>query len=81
LCLPVWRVLRCLLFPGALGWPVGHPHPRLTKTVSYLVRRRWSVYRAGYVELDCSGRAVGDREAVDPTVEGAASGRRNSGHA
>ncbi|MDQ0710626.1 hypothetical protein QFZ55_000078 [Streptomyces luteogriseus] len=32
------------------------------------------------VELDCSGRAVGDREAADPTIEGAAAGRRNAGH-
>ncbi|MFD5163480.1 helix-turn-helix domain-containing protein [Streptomyces hawaiiensis] len=37
-------------------------------------------YGAGYVELDCSGRAVGDREAADPTIEGAAAGRRNAGH-
>ncbi|WP_458085202.1 integrase core domain-containing protein [Streptomyces malaysiensis] len=36
---------------------------------------------AGYVELDCSGRLVGDRRAADPTVEGAAAGRRNAGHA
>jgi hypothetical protein len=52
-----------------------------TKTVSYVVIARWAVYGAGYVELDCSGRAVGDREAVDPAVEGAATGRRNARHA
>ena len=48
--------------------------------MSYVVIARRSVYGAGYVELDCSGRAVRDREAVDPTVEGAAAGRRNAGH-
>ncbi|MFD0655377.1 helix-turn-helix domain-containing protein [Streptomyces malaysiensis subsp. malaysiensis] len=51
------------------------------KTVSYVVIARWAVYGAGYVELDCSGRLVGDRRAADPTVEGAAAGRRNAGHA
>ena len=51
------------------------------KTVSYVVIARWTVYGAGYVELDCSGRAVGDRRAADPTVEGAATGRLNAGHA
>jgi hypothetical protein len=40
----------------------------------------WCNAAAGYVELDCSGRAVGDRRAADPTVEGAATGRRNAGH-
>jgi hypothetical protein len=62
---PTWG--RC-----ALAWPY--------KTVSYVVIARWAVYGAGYVELDCSGRAVGDRRAADPTVEGAATGRRNAGH-
>ncbi|MEW2291017.1 hypothetical protein [Streptomyces sp. NPDC047841] len=57
------------------------PIPSLPKTVSYVVIARWAVYGAGYVRLDCSGRAVGDREAVDPTAEGAATGRRNAGHA
>ncbi len=51
------------------------------KTVSYVVRRRWSRYGAGYVELDCSGRVVGDRGAADPSVESAAAGRWNAGHA
>lgn len=51
------------------------------KTVSYVVIARWAVYGAGYVELDCSGWAVGDREAADPTVEGAAAGRWDAGHA
>ncbi len=51
------------------------------KTVSYVVRRRCFVHGAGYMELDCSGRAVGDRETADPAVEGAAAGRRNTGHA
>ncbi|MFJ8159228.1 transposase, partial [Streptomyces sp. NPDC094468] len=32
------------------------------KTVSYVVIIRWTGHGAGYVELDCSGRAVGDRE-------------------
>ncbi|MGW1988354.1 hypothetical protein ACWCPJ_38940, partial [Streptomyces collinus] len=31
------------------------------KTVSYVVIARWAVHGAGYVELDCSGRVVGDR--------------------
>ena len=29
---------------------------RLPQTMSYVVIARWSVYGAGYVELDCSGR-------------------------
>ena len=53
---------------------------KAAKTVSYVVISRWSVYGAGCVELDCSGRAVGDREAADPTVEGAATGRRHTRH-
>ncbi len=36
---------------------------------------RGTGHGAGYVELDCSGRAVGDREAADPAVESAAAGR------
>lgn len=51
-----------------------------SKTVSYVVIGRWARYGAGYMELDCSGWAVGDREAADPAVEGAAAGRRNAGH-
>ncbi|MGW1656187.1 hypothetical protein [Streptomyces atratus] len=61
---------------------LGHyrePLPR--KTVSYVVIARWAVHGAGYVELDCSGRAVGDCEAADPAVEAAAAGRRDAGHA
>lgn len=34
---------------------------------------------AGYLELDFSGRAVGDHEAADPTVEGAGAGRWGAG--
>jgi hypothetical protein len=49
-------------------------------TVSYVVVGRWSSHGEGYVELDCAGRAVGDREAADPAVEGAAAGRWNAGH-
>lgn len=33
----------------------------------------------GFDELDCSGRAVEDREVVDPCAEGAAAGRRKAG--
>jgi hypothetical protein len=51
------------------------------KTVSYVAMGRWVRHGAGYVELDCSGRAVGDRGAADPSVEGAAAGRRHAGHA
>ncbi|MHC3455927.1 hypothetical protein [Streptomyces prasinus] len=51
------------------------------KTVSYVGLARWVGHGAGYVELDCSGRAVGDREAADSTVQGAATGRRDAGHA
>lgn len=36
------------------------------KTVSYVGRARWAEHGAGYVELDCSGRAVGDRGALIP---------------
>jgi hypothetical protein len=39
------------------------------------------VHGADYVELNCSGRAVGDCRVADPTVEGAATARRNAGHA
>jgi energy-coupling factor transporter ATP-binding protein EcfA2 len=52
----------------------------LTKIVSYVVITSWAVHGAGYVELDCSGRVVGDRGAADPTVEGASAGRRDAGH-
>lgn len=34
-----------------------------------------AIRQKGYLELDCSGRAVGDRGAADPTVKGAAAGR------
>jgi hypothetical protein len=52
----------------------------MPKTVSYVVIARWVVHGAGYVELDCSGRAVGDRRTADPTVQGPAAGRGNAGH-
>lgn len=47
---------------------------RPAKTVSYVVRRRWTEHGPWYVELDRSGRAVGDRGAADPTVQGAGEG-------
>lgn len=37
--------------------------------------------RSGYVELYCSGRAAGDREAADPSVEGVVAGRQYARHA
>jgi hypothetical protein len=51
-----------------------------TKTVSYVVRRPLTQY-GGNMELDCAGWTVGDCEAADPAVKGAAAGRRNVGHA
>ncbi|MDX3434387.1 hypothetical protein PV664_36840, partial [Streptomyces sp. ME01-18a] len=55
--------------------PLAKNEPQLVeiaKTVSYVGRARWARHGAGYVELNCSGRAVGDRRAADPAVEGAA---------
>lgn len=52
------------------------------QTVSYVVRLGSTVQPgSGEVELNCSGRAVGDSEASHPSVEGAAAGRRDAGHA
>lgn len=53
-----------------------------TETMSYVVIARWTVHGAGYVvELDCSGRLVGDRRAVDSKGSGTATGRWNTEHA
>ncbi len=49
-------------------------------TVSYVALGCCPGHGAGYVELDCAGRAVGDRGAAHPAVEGAAAGWRNAGH-
>ncbi|MFJ2913560.1 hypothetical protein ACIO8F_30030 [Streptomyces sp. NPDC087228] len=68
----------------SLRLPEGHPVVKQVtkaKSVSYVGLARWAGHGAGYVELDCSGRAVGDREAAGPAVEGAAAGRWNAGHA
>ncbi|MFI1712256.1 winged helix-turn-helix domain-containing protein [Streptomyces litmocidini] len=40
---------------------------------------RWGRRGAGYVELDRPGRVVGDREAADPALSGAAAGWRDAG--
>jgi hypothetical protein len=42
----------------------------VAKTVSYVVIARWAVHGAGYVELDCSGRAVGDRPQLRKWLRG-----------
>ncbi|MEU8858818.1 hypothetical protein AB0C48_29715, partial [Streptomyces sp. NPDC048556] len=53
---------------GINEFPTTFPGPFLdlivnapAKTVSYVGLARWARHGAGYVELDCSGRAVGDR--------------------
>ncbi|MFF1316220.1 hypothetical protein ACFVZL_36190, partial [Streptomyces sp. NPDC058320] len=44
-----------------IGYDVNSRTRLQVKTVSYVAIGRWAVHGAGYVELDCSGRAVGDR--------------------
>jgi hypothetical protein len=66
--------------PSSIYRALAEQEKRATYTVSYVVVGRWSSHGEGYVELDCAGRAVGDREAADPAVEGAAAGRWNAGH-
>ncbi|EST29225.1 replication-relaxation family protein [Streptomyces roseochromogenus] len=68
----------------AIGDPAAKPPTpanRPSKTVPYVVGACWASHGAGYVRLDCSGRAVGDRRAVDPALGDAATGWRNAGHA
>ncbi|MCX4820240.1 single-stranded DNA-binding protein [Streptomyces sp. NBC_01142] len=67
---------------------VGYLHAReyqgrdgMTKTVSYVVITRWVIHGAGYVELDCSGRLMGARQAVDSGGTSATAGRWNTEHA
>ena len=65
---------QCMDGSNLTPWP-------MTWTVSYVVSRTLTRYGAWNVELDRAGRVVGDREAVDPSVEGAAAGWRYAGHA
>ncbi|MEU9876562.1 sigma factor [Streptomyces phaeochromogenes] len=54
--------------------------PRTPQPVSYAVIACWSVHGVGYVELDCSGRPVEGRRAVDSAAPSAAAGRQNPEH-
>jgi hypothetical protein len=69
--------------PGALTFRWGNDSVSSSRpqTVSYVVITRWSVHGAGYVELDCSGRLVGARQAVDSGGPGAAARWRDPEHA
>jgi len=59
----------------------GDPYERRNKTLSYVVIARWSGHGAKNVELDCSGRLVGARQAIDSGGPGATAGLWNAEHA